>query len=364
MKLALHLPINSVSFGQVSTLFLRTLYERELAGNKELDICLFPIGPVDLSSQSIKDNFPQWIQGKIAKAFESHSKDTPIFKLWHLNNSLESFSRNQTLFTFYELDNPTKVEINTAKNSRILLSSQYAIEVFKVFGIDATYVPLAFDSFNFKPLNKKYHEDGRIVFNLCGKFERRKHHAKIIQTWIKKYGGNHKYFLQCATYNPFMNEQQNNDLIRQVVGDKPFNVNFYPMMQENHVFNDFLNSANIIIGMSGGEGWGLPEFHSIAMGKHAILLNAHAYKSWAKPDMATFVNPSGKITSVDNMFFRQGDMYNQGNIFDWNQDDFLAACETAIAKFQANPINEAGKELATQYTRDRFTDTVVKLALS
>ena len=63
--------------------------------------------------------------------------------------------------------------------------------------------------------NKKYFNDERIVFNLCGKFEKRKHHAKIIKSWIKKYGNNPKYSLQCAVYNPFLNEEQNQQILNQ-----------------------------------------------------------------------------------------------------------------------------------------------------
>lgn len=363
MKLGLHLPINSVSFGQVSTVLLRTLFEREKAGDTSIDWHLFPISQIDLSSQKEDRDFNIWIQTKISKAYESYNRDIPVFKLWHLMGSLESVARKQTLLTFYELDKPTKIEINIAKNNGLVFSSKYSCEVFKTFGVDCEYLPLPFDSYNFKQiLNKKYHNDDRIVFNLCGKFERRKHHAKIIQAWIKKYGGNRNFVLQCATYNPFFNEQQNSQLITQTVnGNKPFNVTFYPIMKENAIYNEFLNSGNIIIGMSGGEGWGLPEFHSIAMGKHAVLLNAHAYKSWATPEMVTFVNPSQKIDAADGAFFKQGEAFNQGSIFDWNEDEFIAGCETAIQNYKKSPINTAGVALQTEYTADKFTDSVIKL---
>lgn len=368
-KLALHLPINGVSFGQVSTVLLRTLFEREKAGALPYDLYLFPIGGPDLSSQTIDQEFVNWVQSKLGKTYETYSRDIPIFKLWHLNGSLESFGSKQTLFTFYELDNPTKIELNIARNSKLCLSSKYAIDVFKMFGVEAHFLPLPFDTYNFKVLDKKYHADDRIVFNICGKLERRKHHAKMIQGWIKKYGNNPRFALQCATYNMFLGQNpqecdhNNTELIRQILNgqEKPFNVSFLPHMKENAVYNDFLNSGNIILGMSGGEGWGLPEFQSIGMGKHAVLLNAHSYKTWAKPDMATFVQPSGKIPAVDNIFFKQGEAFNQGNIFDWNEEEFLVACEVAIKKFQANAINTAGLMLQQEYTKDKFVDTVLSL---
>lgn len=368
-KLGLELPLGIVSFGAVSTCLLRTLYDREKAGTLPYDIYLFPIGNIDFSSQVVDQQFVTWVQSKIGKAYESFTRDIPLFKLWHLNGSATSYSNKQTLLTFYELDNPTKVELNVARNNKLCLSSKYSIDVFRLFGVEANFLPLPFDSYNFKVINKQYHVDSRVVFNLCGKLEKRKHHAKIINAWIKKYGNNPKYSLQCATYNVFLGnnpaecDNNNNAMIRQILGgvEKPFNVTFFPMMKENAIYNDFLNSASIIIGMSAGESWGLPEFQSVAMGKHAVLLNAHAYKTWATSDMCTFVQPSGKISAVDNMFFKQGEPFNQGSYFDFNEDNFIAGCEEALKKVEANPINTAGLVLQETYNKEKFADEVLRL---
>lgn len=376
MNLGLHLPINSVSFGQVSNVLLRTLFEREKKLSEIPDsapnLFLFPIGGIDLSSHPEDKDYNIWIQQKIIKAQESYSRDIPIFKLWHLNGSLESFSKKQTLLSFYELDRPTKIELNIAKNNKTIFTSQYSVDVFKNYGVNTHYVPLAFDSYSFKTINKKFHNDERITFNLCGKLEKRKHHAKIIQSWIKKYGGNPKYSLQCAVYNPFLIERtpqgvvdHNNRMVGEILGgNKPFNVNFYPHMKENSVYNEFLNSADIIIGMSGGEGWGLPEFHSVALGKHAVILNAHGYKSWANNENATLVNPNGKIDSADGIHFAQGQPFNQGNLFDWDEAEFIEACETTIKKVESNRINTKGLELQTVFSKEHFTNLVIQETIS
>lgn len=362
MKLAFNLPINPVSFGQVSTLLLRTLFEKEKLGNEKYDIFLFPIGQINLNSQQAGQDFQEWIKEKIVNALENYKRDIPIFKLWHLNGSLESFSKDQKLLTFYELDQPTKVEINVAKNNSLYFSSKYSCEIFNACGVDAKYMPLAFDSFNFSQKNKKYFNDDRITFNVCGKFEKRKHHAKIIKSWIKKYGNNPKYSLQCAIYNPFLNEEQNQQVVMNLVeGNKPFNVNFFPMMNENSVYNDYLNSSDIIIGMSGGEGFGLPEFQSVAIGKHAVLMKAHSYKDWASDEMVSWVSPSGKIPVYDGMFFQPNQPYNQGNIFDFNEEEFITACENAIIKVQKNKVNEIGLSLQNTYSKDKFLDNIINL---
>lgn len=364
MKLALHIPINSLSLGQVSTLVLKTLFERERTGKLEYDIYLIGIGNLDLSAQNQDEAFKAWLQSKIIKTLENYSKDIPVFKLWHLNGSLESYGHKQTLFSFYELDTPTKVEINIAKNNNLIFSSEYACQVFKTFGVKTHYVPLPFDSYNFTKLNKTYHSDGRIVFNICGKLEKRKHHAKAIQTWIKAFGNDRRYHLQVAIFNPFLTPEQNQEFVKQIVGgEKPFNVSFFPMFKENYIYNDFLNSADIILGVSGGEGWGLPEFQSVGIGKHAVILDAHAYKGWANNENSVLLSPSGKIEAADNVFFRKGDIFNQGNIFDWNEEEFISACRKAITRVETNKTNNAGLELQNKFNKENFVDSIIKLSI-
>ena len=73
-------------------------------------------------------------------------------------------------------------------------------------------------------------------------------------------------------------------------------------MHKNEMYNDFLNSSDVVLGMSGGEGWGLPEFQSACLGKHAVLLNASAYKDWANEENAVLVEPSGNAM-YDGVFF-------------------------------------------------------------
>ncbi len=364
MKLALHVPINSLSLGQLSTVILRTLFDREKAGTSNIDLYLLPIGNSDLSSQKITDEFKTWIQGKLLKSLETYTKDIPVFKIWHLNGSIESFGYKQTLLSFYELDSPTKVEVNIAKNNNLLFSSQYACDVFGLFSAKANYLPLPFDSYNFTRLDKQFHTDERIVFNICGKLEKRKHHAKAIQAWIKAFGNDRRYFLQCAIYNPFLSQEQNGEMLNQIVGgNKPFNVGFFPTFKENFVYNEFLNSADIILGVSGGEGWGLPEFQSVALGKHAVILDAHAYKGWANNDNAVLLSPSGKIDSTDNVFFRKGDIFNQGNIFDFNEEEFIVACKTAIDRVQGGKLNQNGLKLQDTFNKETFVDNIIQSTL-
>jgi hypothetical protein len=357
-KLAFNLPLNSTSLGQVSLLILRELF------NKNLKINLFPIGGIDLSSQKEDPQFFNWIQESISSAVKTHKRTVPIFKLWHLNGSLESFSNKQVLLSFYEVDSPTATELNIIdNNSIVLLSSNYAISNFKQIGKEnIQFLPLAFDNYNFSKINRDLKRDG-IYFGLFGKLEpQRKRHVKTIQAWIKKYGNKPGYFLNCAIFNHFIDPNIQNQIIAQALGNQRYwNINFINYLQSNSLYNELLNNTDIVLGMSGGEGWGLPEFQSIALGKHGVILNAHSYKEWANEENAVLINPNGKIPVYDNLFFKQGMEYNQGNIFDWDENEFLDKLDIVEQRYKNNPVNVKGLDLQSKFSASKMVDKILEI---
>ena len=112
--------------------------------------------------------------------------------------------------------------------------------------------------------------------------------------------------------------------------------------------------------MSSAEGWGLPEFQSVGIGKHAVILNAHSYREWATPENSVLVEPSGKIPCYDGVFFKEGQEFNQGSYFDWDGEEFILACEKAEKRFLSNNNNSAGEELAKKFTWEKTTKIILE----
>ena len=316
-----------------------------------------------MSSVGEDKPFFDYISKCASKANKEHNRNIPTFKLWHLNSGIDSFSKVNNLLTFYELDQPTPSEINTARNAdKLFFTNKFTQNIFNQYGVESTVIPLAFDRYSFKRVKKKFFEDDRIVFNLCGKFEKRKHHEKIIKAWVSKFGNDKKYYLQCSLYNSFIDEKRNRDNFVRAVGGKSYsNVQFLGHMPTNDLYNDYLNSSNIIIGMSGGEGWGLPEFQSLALGKHGVILNAHAYQEWATPENSVLVEPSGKTEVYDGVFFHPNQEWNQGNIFDFDEDDFISGCEGAIKRVEAEKTNNEGLKIQEDFSLEKTLDKLLPL---
>ena len=327
-----------------------------------LEPCLFKASDhqIDYSAYDFEPEFISRINYLHHKPLPKHNRNIPIIRLWHINDPCRTYSDKQVLLTFHETDELTEAEVNIAKHSKLCVSSKFSQDVFKKYGLEADVVKLGFDSKHFKKLDKVYFDDDRITFNLCGKFEKRKHHAKIVKTWIKKFGRNKKYSLQCALHNMFYQDPNELKLIYSDLLDnrQVFNVSFLNFKPKNSVYNDYLNSGDIIIGMSGGEGWGLPEFQSVAIGKHAVILNATSYKEWANSNNSILVNPSDKIEVYDGKFFSKGAPFNQGCIFDFNEDEFIYGCEQAIARVEKDRTNHEGLKLQEEF---KYSDLAKQL---
>ena len=354
MKLVVDAPINSLSFGNVSLNIIRELYKRGV------DLRIFPTGNVDLEAYDLDEAFRLYLQEAINKRLDFFKPDIPCFKLWHLNGSENRKNKDQYLFTFYECNEPTEVELKLcAGQDHTFFGSSYSRDCFSERDVSNTsFLPLGLDP-DFHVTDKKYLGDV-IHFGLMGKFENRKHTAKIIKTWVKKYGNNPKYQLSCCVGNPFFKPEQMQGLIQGALeGQNYTNVNFLPRLRKNSEVNDLLNSIDIdLTGLSGGEGWNIPAFNATALGKWSVVLNATSHKDWATEDNSILLEPSGTMPVYDGVFFTKDSPFNKGVFYTWTEEEAIDAMEKAESR--VGEINTEGLKLADEFTYSRTVDLILE----
>ena len=355
MRLLVNAPINALSFGNVSVNILRELHK------KDIDLVFFPIGDkAELEAYDKIDlSFVKYLQSATNSRYEKINKDIPTLKLWHIFGSETRYSKNQSLFTFHEVSEVTSIEKNLLNlQDRIFVSSNYTKNIFELNGVEnVTYVPLGFDS-NFHITNKTYLED-KIHFGLLGKFESRKNTARIIKAWLKLFGNNSKYQLSCAITNPFLDKAKfQNELLKTLEGKQYNNLNFVPYMQTNSEVNDFLNSIDIDLGgLSGAEGWNLPSFNATALGKWSVVMNATAHKDWATSDNSILIEPSSLKDCYDDVFFKKGQAFNQGQFFNISDEEMENAILKSVS--YAKKPNPEGLKLQKEFTYEKTVETIL-----
>ena len=361
MNILFEAPLNQVSFGNVSYNFLKEFYKLSLS-DPSFKISMFPIGEVKTSSfDKMNKDFSAWIQSIISNRYSQLSNDAVSLKLWHINGAEKRICPKQVLYTFYELDQPTVAEnAIVGVQDAAIFSSSYSARSFANANLGKVYsVPLGFDEEFFE--TKKTYMPDKITFLLMGKFEKRKHTDKIVKMWVKRYGNNPKFQLNCSIINPFFNHE----LMKKIVTgyrSMAWNVNVLPYVATNSEVNDIINSCNIdLSGLSGAEGWGLPAFNSTCLGKWSVVLNATSHKDWATEQNSILINPSAKIEAYDGTFFNKGADFNQGSIYDFNEDEAMAAIERAVSLVEAGKVNEQGKLLRQTFTYEKSVSQIVSI---
>ncbi|NVM34336.1 MAG: hypothetical protein HWN81_01995 [Candidatus Lokiarchaeota archaeon] len=348
MKILLEAPLNSLSFGNVSYNFIREFIE------KDVDFGIFPMNQdVDLSAYDLDLNLKSRIEDAINNRYDYLNSSVPSLKIWHLNGAENRKNSNQYLYTFYECSEPTDVERKICNaQTETIFSSKYAGDQFS-----SPHAPLGFDKDFFE--TKKTYLSDVTHFGLFGKMEKRKHTAKIINTWAKKYGNNSKYQLSCLINNPFLEKEELINTINMALeGERYNNINLIPFLKKNDQVNELLNAIDIdLTGLSGGEGWNLPAFNATCLGKWSIVLNATSHKDWANEQNSILIEPSGTFECYDGRFFAKGRDFNQGVFFDWEQDQIISAMEEAEKK--VGQINTDGQKLADKFTYSNTVDSIL-----
>ena len=355
MRLLVNAPINGLSFGNVSVNILRELFK------KNIDLVFFPIGDkAEMDAyDKIDPDFVKYLQAATNDRYSKISKDIPSLKLWHVFGSETRYSKNQSLFTFHEVSEVTNLEKNLLKlQDNIFVSSNYTKNIFNLNGLDnVTHVPLGFDN-DFQITNKTYLQD-KIHFGILGKFENRKNTARIIKSWLKLFGNKPEYQLSCAITNPFLDKARfQNELLKVLEGKNYNNLNFVPYMQTNSEVNDYLNSIDIDLGgLSGAEGWNLPSFNATALGKWSVVINATAHKDWATKDNSILIEPSSLKDCYDDVFFKKGQSFNQGQFFDISDQEMDDAILKSLS--YAKTPNPEGLKLQKQFTYEKTVETIL-----
>jgi hypothetical protein len=358
-QLAVKAPLNSLSFGNVSYNLLRQAF---LSG---VEVSLFNTGQQpDLSAFNLIDGeFKEWIKGAFDSRYTTINKDIPTLQLWHISGSETRLTPNQTLLTFYELDSPTTAERNLVNlQNNTIFSSSYAKRNFENTGCKNIHnVPMGFDE-DFHPTDKTYLPD-KVHFGLIGKFEKRKHTAKILRAWGEKYGNNFDYQLTCCISNPFYKPEQMSRAIAQAMEGKQFgNISFLPFLKTNSEVNDLMNAIDIdLSGLSGAEGWNLPAFNCSALGKWSVVLNSTSHTDWATDSNSILIEPDNKIPAYDGVFFKEGGAFNQGSIYDVSQEKIIEGMERAEKICKTKNTN--GLKLKSKFSYKKTFEKILKIMI-
>lgn len=356
-KLIFQAPVSQLSLGQVSFNLLRELYKRKV------QVAFFPIGNPDFSPFKIDPQFGAWLEQAANNRYARLDRKVPTLKVWHIRDSESRISDKQALLSFIETDSPTVEEVSIVNHQDCtFFTSSEAVNNFLTFGAsNVFYTPLGIDE-DFVPSENRLVDENITHWICIGKHEWRKLTDAKILAWMKKYGGNKDHQLTLCVNNPFYQKQtcgfNTEDLLNRLfaaVGGKPFNVNVLPHLKTNAEMLRVHQAADLdISAISRGEAACIPGMVSTALGKWAAVTNCTGHKDWATNENSLLIEPTGMVKASDNFFFRPGDKFNQGNMYDFS-NEIIEESLVELEKLAKTP-NPEGQKLKNTHTYSIMLD--------
>lgn len=309
MILNMNCPVNTVSYGYVSSYFL--------IGLKKLgyDIRHIPIGPSQ-PDPVIADKVKECISRR------DFDYNAHCLKIWH-QHSLDTFcgSGKKIGFPIFELEDFTDHEKHCLNYcDDLIVTSDWAAQVVEQnTGLKPLIVNLGYDPSIFKIKPLPTHEDQVTIFANFGKFELRKGHDILAQAFNAAFEQDDNVALVMMPHNPFLNQEETNFWIKQYMESKLANkIQIITRVSTQEEVYNIMSQVHCGVFPSRAEGWNLEALEILASGRHLIVTNCTGHTEFCNTANSRLIDVSGEYEKAyDNKFF-----FGQGRWTKFTQDQF------------------------------------------
>ena len=299
MKLNLNAPINTTSYGYVSSYILKELLDLNY------DIRYIPIldhhrpDPDDLLRPHIEDVLNRW----------DFFHDAPCLKIWHQFDLRAFYGKGLRIaMPIFELEEFNHRELHSLNNpDELFVCSEWARKVIHdnvPEKVGHTHVvPLGYDDSIFKPCPLP--EGEKTIFGNFGKFETRKGHDILPEVFNKAFEKEDDVLLIMMASNPFLKPEETREWINKFkntkLGDK---IIFVPRQQTQAMVYNIMSQIHCGVFPSRAEGWNLEALELLACGRHVIISHATGHTEFCNSENCHLINmESGYEPANDGKWF-------------------------------------------------------------
>jgi glycosyltransferase involved in cell wall biosynthesis len=345
MRLNLQAPINQLGYGVAGINILKALQAQSV------EVSFFPIGQPQVTNQADADAVRKGME--TARTFDAQA---PCVKIWHQNQMAERIGSGKFIgFPIFELDTFSDLEKRHLNScDELMVCSQWAKMVVEdqCSPFSAKVVPLGVDAELFPPALPK--EDSKIIFFNCGKWEIRKGHDILIQSFRKvaEEYDNVELWMMCS--NPFNTQEENNRWHSLYNHPK---VKLIPRAETQTEVYNIMSQVDCGVFPSRGEGWNLELLEMMAAGKHVITTNYSAHTEFCTQENATLIPIKDVEPAFDSKWF-----FGQGNWakFDNQEVNLLTQEMNLFAETYKGQQNTAGIETARKFSWQNTAREIIK----
>ena len=349
MKLNIQCPINTLSYGYVSSHFIKELQKRDY------DLRHIKIGQPDPD-----ENIAPFINDVVSRW--DFFYDAPCLKIWH-QHDLHSFTgKGPSIgFPIFELEEFFPHEKHSLAYPDFLFTcSEWGRQVFidnNPSRKDTSHVvPLGYDDNIFKPIDLPSPET--TIFGNFGKFEVRKGHDVLANIFNKAFEKDDNVALIMMPHNVFLNDNEINNWANVYLSSKLANkIQFINRVKTQEMAYNIMSQIHCGIFPSRAEGWNLEALELLACGRHLIITDCTGHTEFCDSSNSRLVNMiSGYEPAFDGKFF-----HGQGSWRSIKEDEIDQMVEYMREIHKLNQegslnLNTAGIDSVKKFTWSNVTD--------
>ncbi len=275
---------------------------------KELDnlvkVALFPIGQPQVTNAKDQSRIIDMVSNARVPNFNGD-----CIRIWHQHDMSQWVGRGVRIgFPIFELDKFNDIEVHHLNSlDKIFVCSNWAKQVIlsnvNISEENVHVIPLGVDKKIFEKSLDNESADGTIFFN-CGKWEKRKGHDFIVESFNKAFNQSDDVELWMMCENPFNTEEEEKawrDLyLGSKLGNKIKIINRVDTQQE--VYN-IMAKATCGVFPARAEGWNLELLEMMACNKPVITTDYSAHTEFCTKENSLLIPIEELEVASDNKFF-------------------------------------------------------------
>ena len=293
MRLNLNCPINTTSYGYVSSYFMKELLA---LGNEIMHI---PIGQNTPDADVVFH-----VMKTLSRPGFFH--DAACLKIWHQNDLKQFFGSGKKIgFPIFELENFKPEEISSLRTpDELIVCSDWARSVIEasVPEKNTHVVPLGYNDEIFKQTDLPYTDC--TIFGNFGKWDVRKGHDVLVEIFNKAFEPSDNVMLVMMPHNFFNSAAENNYWENKYKSSKlSSKIQLLGRQSNQRGVYDIMSQVHCGIFPSRAEGWNLEALEMLACGRHLIITNATAHTQFCNASNSMLIDVDEYESAYDGKWF-------------------------------------------------------------
>lgn len=281
-----------------------------------------------------------------AKGFDPKA---PSFRVAHQFDMAYGIGLGKRIgYTFFEMDRLSPLEQRHLRSlDLVLVPTKWAKSVIDQYDIPCGILNAGYDDTVFKP---QEYIAPTCNFFMLGKWEVRKQHRVVVETFAKAFGRNHNVKLYLSMTNPFLPQKFIDDEIKyykSLLGDQLTIVDKLPINE----LARFIQQMYCIVAPSLAEGWNLPLLEAMACGKFSIATNYSGHTEFCTEKTTFLLDVTETVPAEDGMWFRPDSEINCGNWAKYDHEQLISYMQHVYLLYKSGiTLNKDAADRAKSFT--------------